>query len=124
MYTFVLISGGFVTTPSLNIVAMELGRVTFNCKHSTGTDIFWSVDAPSGDRIVTSMEKVDLPGGGVASNLTMDTLLEYNQTSVECRVEVDGGSTLQYTRSPVANLLIQGNFLCSPIIAERLSARH
>ena len=93
-------------TPSSNIVAMEKGRVTFNCKHSTGTDIFWSVDAPSGDSIATSIESVDLPGGGVASNLTIDTRLEHNQTSVECGVVVDRGSPPQYT--PVANLLIQG----------------
>ena len=86
---------------------MEKGRVTFHCKHSTGTDIFWSVDAPSGDRIVTSIESVDLPGGGIASNLTIYTRLEHNQTSVECGVVVARGSPVQY--APVANLLIQGD---------------
>ena len=107
MYKLALISGDFLTTPSLNIAAMEKGRVIFNCEHSTGTDIFWSVYAPSGDRIAsTPLEKVDLPGGGVASNVTIDTLPEHNQTSIECGVVVGRGSSVQY--APATNLLIQG----------------
>ena len=95
-----------MTLPSLHIAAVEQDRVTFHCEHSTAIDIFWSVDAPFRGHVNTSIGESERPAGGMASSLTIKTLLEYNETSVECGVIVDRESAPQYT--PSAMLLIQG----------------
>ena len=64
------------------------------------------IDAPSGDPITTFPTSNDRFGGGMISNLKIETRLEYNETTVECGVIVDRGTLPQYT--PTAKLLIQG----------------
>ena len=108
-HTTVIVLGTFLIIPPSHIAAVEQDSVTYCCEHSSAIDIFWSIDTPSGDLTGTSVTRNQRSGGGMASNLTVEIRLQYNETSVECVAVVDRGTLPQYT--PTAKLLIQG-LLC------------
>ena len=88
-------------------MAVEEGIATFLCQHSSSDAVNWRVNGTSMNKInsanisTTTMADID--------SITFQTLLEFNQTTVECVATFFDGSPPQFT-SPVT-LLIQG-FVC------------
>ena len=95
-------------TPTLLTVAVEQGTATFECQHLTCDDISWQVNETSLDNVKSqniTTDRILLPSAEFRHSLTIDTLLEYNQTIVEC-VAVFFKRTSVLTEPVV--LLIQG----------------
>ena len=92
-------------------MAVEQETATFRCQHSTSDGIVWRVNGMSLDTMnppnITT-DRILLSSADVQYTLTIVTLLEYNQTNVEC-------VAIFFDRLPVltetAVLLIQGLFL-------------
>ena len=97
----------FEVTPSPLTVAVEQGRAIFNCQHNSSDDIIWRVNGTSPNSSHISIEGVPLSGGGFRASVSVRTLLNFNETTIECvAVFLQGSLPFQYT-TPVA-LLIQG----------------
>ena len=98
-------------TPTSLTVAVEQETATFRCQHSTSDGIVWRVNGMSLDTMnppnITT-DRILLSSADVQYTLTIATLLEYNQTNVECVASF-------FDRLPVltetAVLLIQGLLL-------------
>ena len=88
-------------------MTVEQEMAIFYCQLGSGDDVIWRVNrsAPSSS---ISIENIPITGGGFNSSLSIATLLDYNQTVVEC-------GALFYSRSPPlqfaipVTLLIQGS---------------
>ena len=101
----------FEITPTSLTVAVELETATFQCQHLSCDGIGWRVNGMSLDTMnppnITT-DRILLSSADVQYTLTIVTLLEYNQTNVEC-------VAIFFDRLPVltetAVLLIQGLFL-------------
>ena len=98
-------AANFEITPDPLTVAVEQGTATFYCQHSSSDAINWRVN-------VTSVNKINSPNIATTTftgvnTITFQTILEFNQTTVECVAIFFDGSPPQFT-SPVA-LLIQGS---------------
>lgn len=101
---------GFLEVPvPLNVT--EGTKATFYCKHSTSQDIAWRVNGSSlsvldlpaiKTRTVTRQNSFDY-----VSELTIQALSEYNQTSVYCLAYINNLESPTY--SSEVTMLIQGN---------------
>ena len=100
----------FERTPSPLIVAVEEGMATFYCQHTTCDEVGWRVNGTSLNRI--SSPHIVQRGDQFDENrvrlysLSFDTLLEFNNYTVECVAIFYDGSPPQKT--PLAMLQIQG----------------
>ena len=95
-------------TPTPLTVAVEQGTATFECQHLTCDGISWQVNETSLENVKSQniiTDRILLPSAEFRHSLTIDTLLEYNQTTVEC-VAVFFERTSVLTEPVV--LLIQG----------------
>ena len=98
----------FGITPSPLTVAVEQGTATFQCQHPLADVIGWRVNGiPLNVATLRniSIASVGTPNG-VASTLSIGTLLVYNGITIECVATFIDGSLPQFT--PPVTLLIQG----------------
>ena len=96
-------------SPSPLTVAVEQGTATFYCKHLTCDNIGWRVNGVPVNRINSpniSINDIQESGGGRINTLSIGTLLEFNQTAVECVAVFFHGTPSPLT--PAVTLLIQG----------------
>ena len=100
----------FETTPSPLTVAVEQGNATFQCQHPLADVISWRVNKIPLN--VATLQNVSVSSAsapnGVASTLSIGTLLVYNGIVIECEAMLNRSSP-QVT-APVA-LRIQGMIL-------------
>ena len=94
--------------PSPLIVAVEQGTATFQCQHPLADGISWHLNGTSLNRASLANVSTDSQsqGSAVTYTLSIGTLIEYSQTTVECVAAFIDGSPSQFTE-PVT-LLIQG----------------
>ena len=90
-------------------MAVEQGTATFYCQHLTCDSINWRVNGVPVNRINSpniSINDIQESVGGRIYTLSIGTLLEFNQATVECvAVFFDGTPSLL---TPAVTLLIQG----------------
>ena len=105
-----LIIGGFDLVPSPLTVAVEQETATFQCQHSLADDITWLLNGTSLNRtgLPNVFFSVRFKGSVRTYTLSIGTLVEYNQTKVEC-VALFIESPLQKSEAVV--LLIQGRLI-------------
>ena len=97
-------AANFEITPDSLTVAVEEGTATFHCQHSSSDLVGWTVNGTSYNKISSpNITTTTFTGVGT---ITFQTLLKFNQTTVECVATFFDGSPLQFTL-PVT-LLIQG----------------
>ena len=90
-------------------MAVEQGTATFYCQHLTSDSISWRVNGRAENKIISpniSTCEIQQIGGGRIILLSIGTLLEFNQTTVECVAFFIDGTPPQVT--PAVTLLIQG----------------
>ena len=90
-------------------MAVEQQTATFYCQHLTSDSINWRVNGVPVNRINSPNIFIDViqeSGGGRIYTLSIGTLLEFNQTTVECVALFFDGTPPQVT--PAVTLLIQG----------------
>ena len=97
---------GFVMTPLPLNKTIEQQVAVFDCQHSSSDDIGWRVNGASSNSPNVSVVKVPLSGGGFRSSLSVATLPDFNETSVQCVGIFYQGTPLQFT--PLVTLLVQG----------------
>ena len=89
-------------------MAVEQGTATFQCQHSLADDINWLLNGTSINRaglgLVSSI--VQFNDSVRTYTLSIGTLIEYNQTTVECVATFINGSPPQLSQAVM--LLIQG----------------
>ena len=86
-------------------MAVEQETATFRCQHSSSDAINWRVNGSSQNKI--NSPNIFTSTYTDVDTITFQTLVEFNQTTVECVATFFDGSPPQFT-SPVA-LLIQGS---------------
>lgn len=101
----------FIVVPSPLVLAVEQKIATFNCQHHTADAIGWKVNGtgPALDVINIpniTIDRLLLHGNDFLYTLIIGTLLEYNQTIIECVAIFFDGREQQST-APVT-LLSQG----------------
>ena len=95
--------------PSPLTVAVEQGTATFQCQHPLADAINWLLNGTALNRGgLTNVSSSIQSQGSATSTLSIGTLLEYSQTTIECVAFIDG-SPSQFTE-PVT-LLIQGGLI-------------
>ena len=94
-------------SPSPLTVAVEQRTATFYCQHSSSNVISWRVNGTAENMInspnISTGEIIQIGRGRI---LSIGTLLEFNQTTVECVAIFFDRTPLQVT--PAVTLLIQG----------------
>ena len=101
------ITVGFVMTPLPVNKTVKQQMAVFHCQHSSSDDITWSVNGTSFHNSPNiSVVKVPLSGGGFRSSLSVATLPDFSETSVQCVAIFYQGTPFQFT--PPVTLLIQG----------------
>ena len=88
-------------------MAVEKGTATFYCQHSSCDSISWRVNGTAENKVISpniSTGVIQPIGGGKV--LSIGTLLEFNQTTVECVAIFFDGTPSLFT--PAVTLLIQG----------------
>ena len=96
-------------SPSPLTVAVEQGTATFYCQCLTCDNISWRVNGTAENKINSpniSTDVIQENGGGKLYSLSIGTLLEFNQTTVECVAVFFDGRPSLFT--PAVTLLIQG----------------
>ena len=101
----------FEITPSPLTVAVEQRIATFYCQHLRCDSISWRVNGIAENKInlpniSIQSDEIQQIGGGKIYSLSIGTLLEFNQTTVECVAVFFDGTPSQVT--PHVTLLIQG----------------
>ena len=96
--------------PSPLTVAVEQETATFKCQHSFAHDINWFLNGTSVKRagLTNVSSSVQFKGSVRTYTLSIGTLLEYNETKVECEVTLIDGSS-HFTEA--VTLLIQGDLI-------------
>ena len=89
-------------------MAVEQGTATFQCQHPLADVIGWRVNGiPLNAAILQNVSATSVvTSNGVASTLSIGTLLVYNGITVECIATFIDGSSPQFT--PPVTLLVQG----------------
>ena len=103
-------------TPSPLAVAVEQGTATFRCQHSFADDINWLVNGTSLNRVHSPdvYSSVQFQGSVTTYTLSIGTLVEYNETTIECvAIFLDGSPSL--LTAPVT-LFVQGLFTVHMIV--------
>ena len=96
-------------SPSPLTVAVEQGTATFYCQHLSCDGINWRINGVPVNKINSpniSIDKIQESVGGRIYTLLIGTLLEFNQTTVECVAVFFDGTPSPLT--PAVTLLIQG----------------
>ena len=94
-------------TPLPLNVTVEQQMAVFHCQHSSSDDITWRVNGASFSTLPNiSFVKFPLSGGGFRSSLSVATLPDFSETSVQCVAIFYEETPFQFT--PPAILLIQG----------------
>ena len=97
---------GFVMTPfSLN-KTVEQGVAVFHCQHNSSDGITWRVNGISTASPNVTTQVIRLGDRRFRSSLSIATLPDFNNTTIECGAVFFDGSPLQFT--PPVTLLIQG----------------
>ena len=96
--------------PSPLTVAVEQETATFKCQHSFAEDINWLLNGTSLNRagLTNVSSSVQFRGSVRTYTLLIGTLLEYNQTKIECVATLMDGLS-QF--AGVVTLLIQGDLI-------------
>ena len=94
----------FEITPSPLTVAVEQEVAVFVCQHLSSDGIAWLVNGTSLNRIISP--DITTSNNGTIFLLSIGTLLDYNETTVECVATFLDGSPPIFT--PNVTLLIQG----------------
>lgn len=102
----------------MSIIVAVGEPATFYCNHSATQDIAWRVNDTSlsvlrlstvkARTIIRKLQTNDSVGDGFVHELSIQALMEYNETSVRCLAYIDG-SSVEY--SPNVTMLIQGKVL-------------
>ena len=94
-------------TPTPLNVTVEQGVAVFQCQHRSSNDVTWNVNGtPPSTSPNISIEKISLDEG-FRSTLLITTLLDFNETTVECVATFyEGTDPFRFT--PPVTLLIQG----------------
>lgn len=71
-------------TPSSLNVTVEQGVAVFHCQHESSDDITWRLNGKAVSSPNITIERVPLGSGGFYSSLLIPTLLDFNQTTIEC----------------------------------------
>ena len=90
-------------------MAVEQGTAAFYCQHLTSDNIGWRVNGVAENMINSpniSIDEIQQVGGGRIYTVSIGTIVEFNQTTVECVAIFFGGTPPQFT--PAVTLLIQG----------------
>ena len=97
--------------PSALTVAVEQGTATFQCQHSLADNINWLLNGITINRVGLGLVSsiVQFNGSFATYTLSIGTLIEYNQTKIECVATFMDGSLSQFTEH--VTLLIQGWFI-------------
>ena len=91
--------------PSPLNVTVEQEVAVFYCQHETSDDITWKVNGTTRSSLT-----IPLSGGGFRSSLSIETHLDFNETTIKCvAIFFERSSPFQFTE-PVT-LLIQGLLL-------------
>ena len=94
-------------TPSSLNVTVEQGVAIFHCQHGSSDDITWRINGKAVSSPNITIERVPLSSGGFNSSFSIPTLLDFNQTIIEC-VAVFYRESDPFQFSPSVTLLIQG----------------
>ena len=97
---------GFVTLPSSLNKTVEQGVAVFHCQHNSCDGITWRVNGTSTTSLNARTQVIPLGDRGFRSSLSIATLPDFNNTTIECGAVFFDGSPLQFT--PSMTLLIQG----------------
>ena len=108
--------------PSALTVAVEQGIATFQCQHSLADDINWLLNGTSIYRVGLGLvfSTVQFNDSVRTYTLSIGTLIEYNQTTVEC-VATFIESPPQTSQAVM--LLIQGRLIDYHISSNLATAR-
>ena len=98
---------GFVMTPSSLNKTIEQGEAVFHCQHGSSDDIAWRVNGKAISSLNFALEHVPQSSGGLNSSLSIPTLLDFDQTTIQC-VAVFYQETDPFRFAPPVSLLIQG----------------
>ena len=94
-------------SPSPLTVAVEQGTATFYCQHLTCDSISWRVNGTAENKVNSpNISTGEIQQIGSGRILSIGTLVEFNQTTVECVAFFIDGTPPQFT--PAVTLLIQG----------------
>ena len=100
----------FQMSPSPLTVAVEQKTATFYCQHLSCDSISWRVNGTAENKInslnISTNDIQQIGGGRIYTLSIIETLLEFNQTTVECVAIFFDGTPPQVT--PAVMLLIQG----------------
>ena len=96
-------------TPSPLNVTVEQQEAVFHCQRRSSEGIvFWRVNGTSPNSPNITTKGVPLSGGGYLSTLSIITLLDFNNTTIECALILFlKEMPIQFT-TPAVPLLIQG----------------
>ena len=102
---------GFQVVPTPVNASVEQGRATFSCQHSLADSIQWSLNGTARNRLnLPNISVYDDPsdGDGTRHILSIETLPQYNQTTIECVASFNESPSKD---TPPVTLLIQGMYM-------------
>ena len=117
--TTIRIPPPFTVVPSPLNKTTEQGAAVFYCQHNSSDDIAWRVNRTSYNSL--NITRTPLRDGGFQSSLTINTHLDFSETTVQCVASFFQGPT-PFLFSASVLLLIQGLLISEfPLVNTRIT---